>query len=114
MSGFHLTLNDWNELVVAAQFNLDSLCARSNISRRTLERLFKQKFKQSPENWKNHLRLEKAADMLMKGFVAKEICAELDFTSVTNFNHQFRRHFGCPPVEYVRRQTAQRELEARR
>jgi transcriptional regulator GlxA family with amidase domain len=112
MSAFYLTLNDWNERAVAAQFNLDSLCVRSKISRRTLERLFRQKFQQSPSNWKNNLRLEKAADLLMKGFVAKEICVELDFTSVTNFGHQFRRRFGCSPVEYMRRQISRPELRS--
>jgi AraC-like DNA-binding protein len=102
----HLSLDNWRELAANVKFDLDVLCSRLNISRRTLERYFNQKFSLSPAKWCHRQKMEKSVQFLKKGFVAKEICAELGFTSETNFSHQFHRYFGCPPQEYIRRQNA--------
>ena len=107
MSANHLgafSENDWGELAKKAEFDLDALCLKLRISRRTLERHFHEHFSLAPGEWMHRWRLKAAVQLLERGMVAKEICDELHFTSETNFCHQFHRHFGCAPGEYLRRQ----------
>ena len=115
MSANHLGAfneDDWGKLVKEARFDLGALCRRLIISRRTLERHFQEQFSRTPGEWVHQLRLEAAVPLLMQGRVAKEVCQELHFTSETNFCHQFHRHFGCAPGEYVRRQHALMAMQA--
>jgi len=97
----NLSVEDWNELARTSKFDLDVLCFRLKISRRTLERHFLKSFSESPAAWTHRQRLETSVQLLKKGLVAKEICVELGFTTETNFSHQFHRHFGCAPREYL-------------
>src|ERR1043166_2290286 len=107
MSANHLgALNedDWGELAKKARFDLAALCVELRISRRTMERHFDERFSLTPAQWMHRWRLDKAVELLKKGMVNKEICTELHFTSETNFCHQFHRHFGSAPGEYLRSQ----------
>lgn len=97
---------DLNKLAKTTGFDLNGICRQLKISRRTLERHFEQNLLETPAQWIQRLCLEEAAQLLRQGFVTKEICGQLGFTSESNFSHQFRRYFSCTPTEYVRHSVA--------
>jgi AraC-like DNA-binding protein len=61
-------------------------------------RHFKAVFGQTPHQWRNRARLERARDLLISGeYSVTEVCMEVGFSSLGSFSTLFKRHFGESP-----------------
>lgn len=68
---------------------------------RTFERRFFEQFGSTPKAWILHERMELAAPLLIQGFSSKQVAVSLEYSCVSNFCRDFKRHFGLPPKEFV-------------
>lgn len=68
---------------------------------------FKQKFRRetgiTPREYINLLKIEKAKELLLKGFSVTETAFALDFSSSSYFSYLFRQIVDTTPSEYVKR-----------
>jgi AraC-like DNA-binding protein/CheY-like chemotaxis protein len=75
----------------------------------TLDVLFKQQTGGTLTEHLRHLRVERAAILLATtNMSVKEVWAEVGYNHHSNFDHDFKRRFQCPPREY--RARAQRPV----
>jgi len=67
-------------------------------------RLFGRYDRETPYQMMQRLRMQRAAALLLEpGAMVKTVAAELGFSDPFHFSHAFKRHFGVPPVQIVRR-----------
>jgi AraC-like DNA-binding protein len=67
-------------------------------------RLFARYDRETPYQMMQRQRLQRAAALLLEpGAMVKNVAAELGFSDPFHFSHAFKRHFGVPPVQIMRR-----------
>ncbi len=67
-------------------------------------RVFKQKFKMSPKQYYDQIRINTAARMVEKTELPlSEIAARFNYADQFHFSRCFVQHFGYPPVDFRRR-----------
>lgn len=77
------------------------MAEKVNVSVSHLNRLFRAEFNQSPMQYLQELRLERAADLLEGSFLTvKEIRACTGFSDKTVFIKNFRKKYEMPPLDY--------------
>jgi AraC-like DNA-binding protein len=82
-----------DEAACAAGVNLSYLC-----------RLFQRFDHQTPYRYLLHLKMNRAAQLLLdRGLLVKEAAAELAFTDPFNFSRSFRSVFGLSPENFLAR-----------
>ena len=80
------------------------LVAESGRSEEHLCRVFRQRLNQSPSEYINALRLDRAAEFLRAtGRSVTDVALACGFGGVSYFHRRFRRRFGCAPGEFRRR-----------
>ena len=86
---------------LAEPISVKDIAAHVNLSRRTLERLFRRETGRSPAADLLSMRLE-LASQLLDGSPMRiaEVSLRCGFRSVTHFNNQFRKRYHCTPSEY--------------
>lgn len=67
------------------------------ISRKTIERHFRQKWGQSPARWAKRRLLEKAKNLICQGYSVKAIVIDLHMCNESWFCREFRKMFGTAP-----------------
>ncbi|WNB91193.1 Ada metal-binding domain-containing protein [Bacillus sp. NEB1478] len=73
-----------------------------------LERLFKEEMKDTPREYLEKIRLDKAAFLLATSEKTNlEICYEAGFHSPSNFYKAFRKYKNCSPSEYRKNKESQ-------
>jgi len=78
----------------------DDIANLVGVSRRQLERLFKQHLDELPARWYLQLRLERARSLLQQSsFSILQIGLECGFASGPHFSRAYRGHFGHTPRE---------------
>jgi transcriptional regulator GlxA family with amidase domain len=78
----------------------DDIAQLVGVSRRQLERLFKQHLDELPARWYLQLRLERARTLLNQSVHSiLQIGLECGFASGPHFSRAYRAHFGCTPRE---------------
>lgn len=113
---------DWETLLpllVHIQANLDqdlslaALSAKAGLSPFHLQRLFRTVIGETPKQYTDRLRLERAAfRMCIHECTLMEIALDCGFQNHETFSRAFRRRFGRTPRGYrdhIRRQTAQED-----
>jgi transcriptional regulator GlxA family with amidase domain len=61
-------------------------------------RHFKAVFGETPHQWRNRMRLERARDLLIsEKYSVTDVCMEVGFSSLGSFSTLFKRHFGESP-----------------
>lgn len=66
-------------------------------------RAFKLAFGQTPNEFRTHIRMEKAKELLIIGdHSVTDLCMELGYSSVGSFSSLFARHTGVPPSTFRR------------
>ncbi len=87
-------------------FDVDVLAADLKVSRRQLYRKLKSLTNQTPHEFISGIRLQRAAQLLMKGEnTIAEVAYKVGFSEPANFTRSFTRHFGKSPSKYVREST---------
>lgn len=73
----------------------------SNMSVVYFRRLFRRYFEMTPVDYRNHIRLEKARELIYNGeFNVSEAALHVGFESVSYFNKLYKRYFGVSPGKY--------------
>jgi transcriptional regulator GlxA family with amidase domain len=83
--------------------SLEELAARAGLSRRQLERHFRQFLGDSPMNWYRNIRLDRARVLIVETDMAiVQIAIASGFNSVSVFTRHYKNRFGSSPSTYFR------------
>ena len=83
-----------------AGYRSRELARLCQISPRQLERYFRARYKRSPQEWLDELRLHEATDMLRKRKQVKEVAFELGFVHPSHFIRKFKQIYQCTPLKF--------------
>lgn len=79
----------------------DHLSESVNLSMSRLRHLFKDETGLSPSQYLNHLKMERAKELLESSFLSiKEILIEINFNSSSRFALKFKKLYGLTPTAY--------------
>lgn len=84
----------------ASSLSLAQWAVRTDLSERTLARLFHAETGMSFGAWRQRLRLARAVELLHRGVSVIEIAAELGYANAGAFSTMFKRTLGLPPSKY--------------
>lgn len=85
----------------AAPHTVESLADIAHMSRSAFSRHFSDAFHTSPMQLVTHVRLERAARMLMNSSLpVKKVASRCGFASRSHFSHAFKQHSGLAPNEF--------------
>lgn len=85
----------------AAPHSVDSLAETSHMSRSAFSKHFQDAFQTTPMQLVTHVRLERAARMLINSSLpVKLVASRCGFASRSHFSHVFKQHSGVAPNEY--------------
>jgi len=87
----------------AAQLNLFEFAQQAGVSQYQLLRAFKRRYGAPPHAYGLHVRIERARQMLHRGYSATEAAAANDFADQSHFARHFRRVWRMPPGQYANR-----------
>ncbi len=83
---------------------IDELASMVNMAPSTFNRYFRTITKLSPLQYQKQLRLYEAQRlMLMEDFNATTACFEVGYSSMYQFNREYKRVFGAPPYNHVKK-----------
>lgn len=82
---------------------LDDLCRFAHVSKTTLIDIFKEVYGTTPIKYLNHLRMQKARELLADSDISiGEISLLVGFQSIHYFSRSFKQCEGCSPLVYRR------------
>jgi AraC family transcriptional regulator len=92
---------DYLDSFFGAQVHLADVAREACLSPYHFHRLFREVFRETPNQYLQRKRLANAQRLLQRGEQSvTDICLEVGFESITSFSALFRRSFGCSPREY--------------
>ncbi|MFH1477167.1 MAG: AraC family transcriptional regulator [Verrucomicrobiota bacterium] len=91
----------WMEEHIAMRDAVGVLCNYLGISPATLNRLFYQRLKMSPETYFQNLKMKCARTWLQSGISVKAVAYQLGYKHPNNFSFAYKRHMGVVPSERV-------------
>ena len=81
--------------------NLEVIAAHARLSRYHFLRQFQREFQQTPHEYLQARRLERARQLLIAGHLSvTDVCFEVGFQSLGSFSTLFHRVVGQPPATY--------------
>ena len=84
-----------------APHTVESLADVAHMSRSAFAKAFQQAFNRTPINLVNHVRMERAADLLRAGRLPVEgVATKMGYSSRSHFSQAFKNHTGMTPVEF--------------
>ncbi|MGE5357170.1 MAG: AraC family transcriptional regulator [Deltaproteobacteria bacterium] len=88
-------------------FTLEELAGTANFSRFHFNRIFQSMIGETPFQYINRIRIEKAATMLLmqKNITIKEIAFKYGFSDISVFSRYFKNHFNISASEYRRQKS---------
>ena len=93
----------WLKANYARQLRMDELAAIARMGVSTLHHQFRSLTAMSPLQYQKQLRLQSARErMLMDGMDATSAAYEVGYESVSQFNREYSRLFGHPPMRDVK------------
>ncbi|MEO0487479.1 MAG: helix-turn-helix domain-containing protein [Pseudomonadota bacterium] len=82
-----------------AALSVPELAARTKLSQRQIERLFKNHTGRSPNQYYRMLRLDRAREMVTRGAMPMpDIAKACGFNSAVHFTRAYKQQFGRPPM----------------
>ena len=92
---------DFADARYAEPITVDDLAAAAGLSRAHFSRMFTRTFGESPSEYLQTRRLERAAALLRyTDRSVADVCAMVGFSSVGSFTTTFARVYGKPPAAY--------------
>ncbi len=83
------------------EISVDSLANRAGMASSSFRRVFKQTTGLNPTNFLINLRVERAAEMLLKKNIkVTDVCFNSGFWNSSYFTRKFKKIMGMTPVEY--------------
>jgi len=84
------------------RFTIYKIAELLHISKMHLTRLFNEKYGTSPGKFYFELRMSQAAELLAAGRAISDVAMTTGFRDTFEFSRAFKRHYKCPPTEYVK------------
>lgn len=84
-------------------FKRSDLSRHFNYSSSYLTKVFKEKYNLTPRRYAQQLILKEITLLIDRGYSVAEIAEKLQFSSPENLSRFFRRCYGYPPTEYLKR-----------
>lgn len=91
---------DWRQLAISARYDSRNLAELIKITPRQLQRIFRNEFGQTPQDWLNEQRILAAKQLLRTGEAVKKIALDLGFKQSSHFCRQFKILNGLTPSEF--------------
>jgi AraC family transcriptional regulator len=92
---------DYMDSFSGAPIHLGEVANQACLSPYHFHRLFREAFRETPNQYLQRKRLANARRLLERGeHSVTDICLQVGFESITSFAGLFRRNFGCSPREY--------------
>jgi AraC family transcriptional regulator len=92
---------DYLDSFLGGHVRLAEVASEACLSPYHFHRLFREVFRETPNQYLQRKRLANAQRLLEHGEQSvTDICLEVGFESITSFSSLFRRSFGCSPREY--------------
>jgi AraC-like DNA-binding protein len=82
------------------KIQLDKIAAAAFMSRFHYIRIFQQVYGRTPRQYLRDLRVEKAKDLLKKGYSITQVCFDVGYDSLPTFSKVFKRGTGYSPKAY--------------
>lgn len=83
--------------------SIPEIATRCGISEDYFRKLFKSIYGTSPRKYINELRLSYAGELIRSGlYTVTDAAALSGYTDISYFSREFKKHFGIPPIEYLR------------
>lgn len=82
------------------KIELDEIAASAFMSRFHYIRIFQQVYGRTPRQYLRDLRIEKAKELLKKGYSVTRVCFDVGYESLPTFSKVFKRGTGCSPKAY--------------
>ncbi len=86
----------------SSNLTLREFSTHAGASERTLARLFEQELNMSFGQWRQQMRLARAAPLVANGMPISAVAAELGYTSQSAFSAMFKKTFGKSPSAFFR------------
>lgn len=84
--------------------HIDELASKVNLSPSSLYRHFRDVTMMSPVQFQKQIRLQEARNMLLNDSIqAAEVAFQVGYESPSQFNREYARMFGLPPISDIRR-----------
>ncbi len=91
----------WIESHYKARFSLQAMAGELFVNGSYLLRVFKKNTGYTPLAYHNHVRCERAKELLINtGDSVSDIGEAVGFVSSAHFSHVFKKAEGCTPTEY--------------
>jgi AraC-like DNA-binding protein len=91
------------------KIELDKIAAAAFMSRFHYIRIFQQVYGRTPRQYLRDLRIEKAKELLKKGYPVTQVCFDVGYESLPTFSKVFKRGTGYSPRAYQERNISNRE-----
>ena len=93
----------------AADHTVESLAEAASMSRSAFAERFAAAFDRTPINLVNHVRMQRAAQLLQQGdaLSVDEVADRVGFSSRSHFSRAFKKHTGVAPAEFRARESGQ-------
>ena len=99
-----LQIQDYLEKHIDQSFTLDEIARRFGISRRSLNRKFKEATGDTPQSYMQKIKIEQAKSLLEnENLSISEVVYEIGYTDGHSFRKLFKKITGLLPSEYKRR-----------
>jgi AraC family transcriptional regulator len=101
---------DYMDSFSGCPVHLEEIARQACLSPYHFHRLFREVFRETPNQYLQRKRLANARRLLEHGEQSvTSVCLEVGFESITSFSGLFRVNFGCSPREYRSRNRAVRQ-----
>jgi AraC-like DNA-binding protein len=89
------------ELAKTANYDANKLAQLCGISTRQLQRHFRRRFQDSPQNWLDDRKMSLAKSLLLSGDSVKQVAIDLGFKHSSHFCRQFKCRNKMTPSEFT-------------
>ncbi|HTG44453.1 MAG TPA: helix-turn-helix domain-containing protein [Verrucomicrobiae bacterium] len=88
---------NWEALANVAGYRPRELARAANVSLRTLQRHFADRYDTTVRDWLRSVRLKEAYQRISAGDSVKEVAYDLGYKQISHFSRDFKNEFGVPP-----------------